>query len=117
MGNKGFTLAHVVDAMNLKVICGKEKLNRQICGGYASDLLSDVMAHAKPHDVWITLQVHPNIVAVAVLKEIAGVIMVNAREPDTETMKKAEAEGIPLLTSTLPAYELIGRLYELGIHR
>ena len=85
-------------------------------GGYTSDLLSDVIAHAKKDDIWITLQVHCNIVAVAVLKEIAGILFVNEREPDEETINKAQAEGIPLFTTPLTAYEITGKLYELGIH-
>ncbi len=116
MKSKQVTLAQAADALHLKVLCGTEKLTRGIGGGYTSDLLSDVIAHAKKDDIWITLQVHCNIVAVAVLKEIAAVIFVNGREPDDETVSKAQAEGIPLLTSTLTAYELSGKLYELGIH-
>jgi hypothetical protein len=116
MTSNKVTLGQVADALHLQVLCGTEKLNRGIDGGYTSDLLSDVIAHAKKDDIWITLQIHSNIVAVAVLKEIAGVIFVNGREPDDETVNKAQAEGIPLLTSTLTAYELSGKLYELGIH-
>jgi len=116
MSIKKITLAEMADALHLKVLCGRDMLDRTVCGGYASDLLSDVIAHAKKGDVWITLQVHPNIVAVAVLKEIAGVIFVNEREPEKETIDKAKAEGIPLFSSTLTAYEIAGRLYERGIH-
>lgn len=116
MNSNQVTLAQIADALHLKVLCCTDKLNRTVRGGYTSDLLSDVIAHAKKDDVWITLQVHCNIVAVAVLKEIAGVIFVNEREPDDETISKAKTEEIPLLTSSLTAYELTGKLYELGIH-
>jgi hypothetical protein len=87
----------------------------EITGGYASDLLSDVIANAKEGNIWITLQTHQNIVAVAVLKNLAGIILVNSRIPDEETLKKAEQEKIPILISKLPAFELVGRLYNLGI--
>ena len=80
-----------------------------------SDLLSDVMANCKRNHVWITLQCHPNIVAVAALKWLTGIIIINKRKPDEETVKKAKTEKIPILTSELPAFELIGRLYEMGI--
>ena len=114
--DKKFILQDIVDSLHLTVLCGDELLQRTIGGGYASDLLSDVIAHAHKDDVWITLQVHPNIVAVAVLKELAGVIFVSEREPDEATISKAKTEGIPLLTSTLTTYELAGKLYQLGIH-
>ena len=108
-------LSDIVKSYDLKVECSKNSLDREIKGGYASDLLSDVMAHSKKGDIWITLQGHPNIVAVAMLKELAGIIIVNGREPEQETIKKAEAEGLPIMTSKLPAFELVGKLYDLGI--
>ncbi len=66
-------------------------------------------------DLWITHHAHPNIVAVAVLRNLAGVIIAGNQEPDPETKNKAESHGIPLLLSGLPAFELVGRLYQLGI--
>jgi len=56
-----------------------------------------------------------NIVAVASMKELSGIVLVNGREPDEDTLEKAEAEGIPIMVSGLPAFELIGRLYGLGL--
>ncbi len=86
---------------------------REVSGGYASDLLSDVMANAGEGDLWITLQTHLNIVAVASMKKVAGVVIVNGRRPDEETVLKAEAEGIPLFLTGMTAYETAGRLYQL----
>jgi predicted transcriptional regulator len=80
-----------------------------------SDLLSDVMANAKAGDLWVTLQTHQNIVAVASLKEIAGIIIIGGREPEKATLAKAEEEKIPILLTNLPAFEVVGRLYQMGI--
>ena len=60
-----------------------------------------------------TLQIHQNIVGVASLKELAGIIIVNGREPEEETLQKAEAENIPVLGTELPAFDIIGKLYRL----
>jgi predicted transcriptional regulator len=49
------------------------------------------------------------------MKELAAIILAGGREPDPETLKKAEEEGIPLLISLLPAFELVGRLYQAGV--
>lgn len=116
MNKKPMSLAQITTDLHLKVLCGADKLDQAVEGGYVSDLLSDVMAHAKKGDVWITLQIHPNIIAVAVLKEIAAIIFVKDRTPDNETIDKAKAESIPLLSSSLTTYQLAGKLYELGIH-
>lgn len=91
------------------------RLDRSVQGGYVSDLLSDVMAHAEKDGLWVTIQVHPNIVAVAVLKELAAIVIANGREPAEETLERGEQEGVAIFTTPLSAFELVGRLYELGI--
>jgi hypothetical protein len=73
------------------------------------------MGNSKEGFVWLTIQVHLNIIAVASLKGLSGVILVNNRKPDEETLKKALQENIPVMTSPLPAFELVGRLYSLGL--
>lgn len=108
-------LNEIVDKLELEVKTGGNNLDVEITRGYSSDLLSDVMANAQEGDIWITMQTHQNIVAVAVLKTLAAVILVNNRNPDEETAKKAKEENLPILTSTLSTFELIGRLYQLGI--
>jgi len=115
MKNKEMRIADIVEICGLQTLCCNELSNNKIKGGYASDLLSDVIGNSKAGDIWVTLQGHPNIVAVAKLKELAGIIIVNNRTPDEETLKKAQAENIIILTSKLPAFELIGKLYESGI--
>lgn len=91
------------------------KLDQEISGGYASDLLSDVIANSKNGNVWVTMQGHVNIVAVAVLKELSAIILVNGRMPAEDTVSRAIAEKVTILTSRKPAFETIGGLYELGI--
>jgi hypothetical protein len=109
------TLQEITDRLNLTPVSGLERLSEQVRGGYISDLLSDVMAHVQAGDIWITLQIHPNIVAVATLKEIAAIIIIGGREPETVTLAKARAENVPILLSDLPAFEIAGRLYQMGI--
>ena len=108
-------LSKLVEELGLQVRTGGEKLDVDVTRGYASDLLSDVMANAEEGDVWVTLQTHQNIVAVAVMKSLAGVVLVNGREPEAATVRKAEAEEIPILISGLSAFDLVGRLFELGL--
>lgn len=103
----------IVQALGLDVKCGKDYLNKEVTGGYTGDLLSDVMGNSKEGYIWITRQVHQNIVAVASLKEHAGIILINSSEPTRETMEKAEAEKIPIMVSDLPAFEISGKLYNL----
>ncbi|HDZ89802.1 MAG: serine kinase [Deltaproteobacteria bacterium] len=108
-------LAEIVEKLQLTVRTGAGFLDREITRGYASDLMSDVMANANEGDLWVTLQIHQNIVAVAVMRSLGGIVLINGREPEDATVEKAEAEGLPILVSQMPAFELVGRLFELGI--
>jgi hypothetical protein len=108
-------LTELIQKLNLTVRSAKGNLQREVTGGYASDLLSDVLAHSSEGNLWITLQIHQNIVAVASMKNLAGIVLVNGREPEQETIDKAEEENIVIMVSDLPTFELIGRLYDLGV--
>jgi hypothetical protein len=108
-------LNELVRQLEMDVKSAVQNLSREVSGGYASDLLSDVMAHAGKDYLWVTLQIHQNIVAVAVLKELAGIVIVNGRQPEQETLAKAESEGVPILGTQLATFEIVGRLYGLGL--
>jgi predicted transcriptional regulator len=108
-------LAEIAERLDLKVYSGQGRLERTVGPGYTGDLLSDVIAHAQKDAVWITIQVHPNIVAVAVLKDLAAILLANGREPAPETAARAEKENIPVLGTSLSAFEVAGRLSEMGI--
>ena len=112
---KQVKLLEIKNAFNLQVAGGEEYLEREVTGGYMGDLLSDVMANAQKGNIWVTRQAHPNIVAVAVLRMLSAVIIVNNRKPEAETVQKAVKEKLPIMTTELPAFELVGRLYQLGI--
>lgn len=107
------TVDDVVKTLNLKVFCGEEGLSRQVENGYTSDLLSDVMGHADAGSIWITLQSHINIMAVASLKELAGIVLVKGNKPDEDTIRQSNIEGMPILGTDLEAFEISGRLYQL----
>jgi hypothetical protein len=109
------TLKQIVAALNLAVKSGGSLLERTVAGGYAGDLLSDVLAHAREGQVWITLQTHTNIVAVASTKDLCGIIIVNGRAPEEATLRKAEEEQIPILVSSFSTYDVVCRLCELGV--
>jgi hypothetical protein len=108
-------VSEIKDFLHLELAAGEKALDNQVTGGYCGDLLSDVMANAEKGSVWLTIQGHQNIVAVGVLRELAAVILVNDRVPDEDTKAKADDEGLPILRSPLPAYELSGQLYAAGI--
>jgi predicted transcriptional regulator len=106
-------LSSIAEKLNLRIICGHEKLSVKVTGGYVGDLLSDVMANTGEGCLWITRQTHQNIVAVASLKELAGIILVNGKDPDGDTIDKASAEEIPIFVTELSAFDIAGKLYTI----
>jgi len=102
-------------------ICGLEILtelfesDREVSGGYTSDLLSDVIANSKKDNVWITMQTHLNIIAVASLKELTAIIVVMNRDIETEVLEKAKEERVTVLRTNLTAYQISGIIYETGV--
>ena len=84
-----------------------------VSGAYASDLLSDVMGFAKEKNVWITCQTHENIVAVAKLRNLAAIILVNSHKPDEATLPLAREENVIIFSTSEPAFAISGKLFNL----
>lgn len=86
-------------------------------GCYCGDLLSNVIAHAKAGNVWVTMQTHQNIIAVAVLLDLHSIVLVEGNQPQEDTLLKAQKEGVALLSTPATAYQVAGRLYAFGLGR
>ena len=110
------TVADIVARLDLQVKTQGMTLESRITGGYASDLLSCVMAGAQAGNVWVTLQAHPNVVAVASLLELSCIVITEGTPIQQNVIEKAEQEGISILSTVLPTFGVVERLSELGIH-
>ena len=106
-------VADLIEQLRLKVFSGQAGINREVTGGYVSDLLSDVMGNAAEGEVRITLQTHQNVLAIAALKEVAAVILVKGREPEPEMLVHSNEEGVPVLGTDLETFACAGKLYLL----
>lgn len=104
----------LVQKLSLQTVVGAD-LEREVSGGYVSDLLSHVMANGKENNVWVTLQSHQNIVAVASLLNFSAIIVACGVKPEANTIEKAEKEQINLLTTDEEIYDISGKLYTLGV--
>ncbi len=103
----------LVEKLNLKVLSGAEGLDRDIDGCYVSDLLSDVMGNAEMGNVWVTLQTHKNVMAIASLKELSCVVLVKGLTASDDTIEQSNEEGIPFLSTDMQTYDTVGRIYQL----
>ena len=85
-------------------------LDTLITGGYAGDMLSWVMGRAAEGSVWMTIMSNQNVAAVALMADVACVVLTENVAPDEALVKQAETRGLPLFTSELSTYELSCRL-------
>jgi hypothetical protein len=109
-------LQQIIDQLSLNVLTElRDFASIHPSGGYSSDLLSCVMAGARKGHIWITLQAHLNIVAVAALNEVAAIIITEDAQPDAATMEKANQQGVILLSTSQPTYEVNGKLWDMGL--
>lgn len=103
----------IAEKLDLEVLGGVKGLDNEITGAYTSDLLSDVMGNILDGNVWITLQTHKNVMAVASLREASAVILVRKYQPEPDMLEKANEEDIPILATDMGAFEISGKLYQL----
>lgn len=108
-------VSKVVEQLGFQVLAGADHMDKEISGGYVADLLSCVMAGADAGHLWITLQTHANIVAVASLLGVSAVIVAEGAQVPESTLLKAEDQGVAILSSAEPVYETVAQLIDLGI--
>ena len=107
------TVNDIVNKLDLKVFSGEKGLTNEVKFGYSSDLLSDVMGNAEANSIWITLQTHKNVIAIASLKELAAIILVKGNKPEEDAAIASNEENIPVLGTDMQTFEICGELYKL----
>lgn len=109
------TVQDICDKTGFQLLTDDVDLSGHVSGGYAGDLLSDVNANARPGNIWVTVLTHPNVAAVAGLKELAGVIIAGGIRPGKDFIERANSEKMPILFTDISAFEVITILSSLGI--
>lgn len=109
---------HILDfseKMDLTLLTPEIPMEGEVSSGYTCDLLSWVMAHGQEEMAWVTVQTHMNVVAVALLMEMACVILPEGIMPEPATLQKATEEGMPVFSSRKTAYALCAQMAGLGL--
>lgn len=107
------TVKQITERFGFELIAGENEEGRQITDVYICDLLSWVMGNAPENSAWVTIQGHLNIVAVALLTGVSCIIIAEGSKAADDTIEKANAENIPILTTGLTAYEIAERFAAL----
>jgi len=108
-------LNSIIFKLHLTPLHPTGEFEKQITGAIFSDILSDVMAHARKGELWITNQTHVNIIAIVFFKSLAGVILPGGLVPEPEAVDKAKQKNIPVLLTPNNAFDIAGQLYLAGL--
>lgn len=110
-------LNEIAERLNLRNLTPEipEDAPAEVAYGHASDLLSDVLANAPGGGVLVTIQVHMNVIAVSVNAGVKAIVFSSDRVPDESVRTKAVQEKLWLYASDDSTFNIVGRLYALGL--
>lgn len=87
----------------------------EVSSGITGDLLSHIMGTAPDGAVWVTIQTHVNVAAVAVLKEMPMIVLACGRTPAPDLVERCFQEGICLVSSPMSAFSICTLLGAMGL--
>lgn len=108
-------LRDIIRVVDGKVLTEGVNLDLEIACAAGADLMSDVLAFAKPDALLLTGLVNPQVVRTAEMADIAAIVFVRGKTPGPETISLAKEKGIPLIAAPHSMFELCGRLFEAGM--
>jgi len=109
-------IKELVDIVQGQVLTSGVELDREIIGGCGADLMSDVLASIQPDAVLLTGLCSTQVIRTAQMADVAAIIFVRGKRPTLDTIRLANQEKIPLISSAYGMFELCGRLYQAGLH-
>ena len=102
----------LVEKLDLKVLCG-EDLSREITGCYCGDLLSWVMSRAQEGDVWLTVMGNINSVGVAVLADVACIVLTENAALDEDALNRARQNDVIILQTDKNSYRMAAAISQM----
>jgi predicted transcriptional regulator len=108
------TVKEFSDKLNLTYLCNEANANsREIDGCYCGDLLSWVMSRAEENNVWLTVMGNINSIGVAVLTDVACIVLTENAPLDDNAKQKADQNGVIILTTNKNSYEVAAEFSKL----
>ncbi len=108
------TVKELREKLKLQYICNENLADkRTITGCYCGDLLSWVMSRASEGDAWLTVMGNVTSIGVAVLADVACIILTEDAPVDAEAIKRAEENEVIILGTDKNSYEIAVEISKL----
>ncbi|HSN94941.1 MAG TPA: DRTGG domain-containing protein [Anaerolineaceae bacterium] len=108
-------ISEIISYVDGTLLSPCQDLETDIKGGFAGDLMSDVLASIQSESVLITGLSNPQVVRTALIADVRLIIFGRGKKPGKDTINLAIAEQLPIVTSKLGLYEISARLASHGL--
>ena len=106
------TVNELIEKLDLKALSLTDG-EREVKCGYAGDLLSWVMGKAPSDSAWFTIMSNVNIIAVAMLRDVAAIVVCEGAEIGEDVIERAKEQDVNLLLCEKGIYDICVELAKL----
>ncbi|MDB9822493.1 DRTGG domain-containing protein [Deltaproteobacteria bacterium] len=108
-------LSEVKEILDAEIIIGDDKMDIELAGGAASDLMSDLLRNPKEGALLLTGLTSIQAIRTTVIAGMTAIVFVRGKRPDPEIISYAREQDIAILSSPYNMYSSCGRLYSKGL--
>ncbi len=105
----------IVGILNGEVLSGEDKLDEEVLLVGASDMMSDILALAKPGMLILTGHTSPQAIRTGLVTDLLGIVFVRGKNIPDETIELARENNFLVIKTNYLMYSSCGRLYEAGL--
>ena len=109
------TVADMVNLLQAKVLCGEDRLEKQVYTACCSDLMSDVLAFVNEKTVLITGLSNPQVIRTADMLDLKCLVFARGKIPTEDMLTQAQEQGLAVICTQETAFTACGLLYAAGL--
>lgn len=109
------TIREIAGILDAKWICCEDAADTEVQYAFASDMMSDVLAHVTEDTMLLTGLINSQSVRTAEMLDVPCLVFVRGKIPHQDAVQRARQIGLPMILTTCSMYEACGRLYAAGL--
>ena len=109
------SLKRTIELLEADILVSNGNLDQGIGSVISSDLISDILMYLEEDALLLTALVNQQIIRVADMIDIAGIVFVMGKTPEKSMIEMAEEKNVAISVTEKTLYEASGDLYEGGL--